>query len=97
MKCKRLAVFALLAAWCAALCVLPAAAAAEATADVERAMGFSQMTNWADGGDDSADYDLKVCDLYFSRDVLMKANGSPIDYRINDGVSYPSEDFSYVQ
>lgn len=97
MKCKRLAVFALLAAWCAALCVLPATAAAEATAAVERAIGFSQMTNWADGGDDSADYDLKVCDLYFSRDVLMKANGSSIDYRINDGASYPSEDFSYVQ
>ena len=52
-------------------------------------IGFSLMENWADGGDAQ---ELKVCDLYFSRDVLMKDDGSSIGYWFLDGA-----DFTYLQ
>lgn len=91
-KAKKLTVLILLAAWCAAAMFLPGPARAEELREVP--LKFAELKNWADGGDGK---ELKVCDLYFSRDVLMKANGAAIDYRINDGSKYPDEDFSYIQ
>ena len=83
---------AMLLAAVSAAAVLPIAAHAEENTEVS--LHFAQMVNWADGGDGE---ELKVCDLYFSNDVLMKENGASIDYRINDGSKYAGEDFSYIQ
>lgn len=91
-KSKKLSLLILLAAWCAAAVFLPVPARAEEIS--EAPLTFAQLANWADGGDGE---ELKVCDLYFSRDVLMKESGASIDFRINDGSKYPGEDFSYVQ
>lgn len=57
-------------------------------------LGFSLMSNWADGGDAE---EYKVCDLYFSRNILIGTSGGVIGYRIMDGKLNPQEDFSYIQ
>lgn len=73
---------------CAAFPVAAFAAEGEEPVRTEE-VGFTLMENWVDGGDGQ---ELKVCDLYFSRDVLMQQNGSSIGYWIIDGA-----DFTYLQ
>lgn len=73
---------------CAAFPVAAFAAEGEEPVRTEE-VGFTLMENWADGGDGQ---ELKVCDLYFSRDVLMQQNGSSIGYWIAD-----SAEFNYLQ
>ena len=64
--------------------------AAEAGETDTKEIGFSLMENWADGGDAG---ELKVCDLYFSRDVLMDpAMGASVGYGIIDNAA-----FQYLQ
>ena len=69
---------------CAAFPVAAFAAEGEEPVRTEE-VGFTLMENWADGGDGQ---ELKVCDLYFSRDVLMQQNGSSIGYWIIDGADF---------